>query len=217
MKLVALAGLLQETTKGVERALSLSIVAIGEGEHADTVGEVVEDNDIAVHDIVYVWGIVALHRGVGHIDVLKISHGIERGKTIQSVVAASLAFDTETSHKPGHRLRHLLLGLALVVEVELLMGLAAVGIGGLYAAVRHAKMCHRAHADKRACCIVAVVVATLHECRLGIQVAQAQVHTYGRIEVGKNGARRYLIVKGIHTEKLLRIRSYRIPWPYPCG
>ena len=67
----------------VHRALQVSELAVavvavlGQGDERHRVVEVVEDDEVAVEDIVDVGGIVFCHRGVLDLDVLEVAHGVE--------------------------------------------------------------------------------------------------------------------------------------------
>lgn len=46
----------------------------------------------------------------------------------------------------------------------------------------------RIDSDERARIVVAMIVGTLHQSRLRIDIAKTHVNTYGSVEVGKDGA-----------------------------
>ena len=57
--------------------------------------EMVEDDDVLIHDVIDVGRIILLHGGILNRDVLKISHRIEGGESIESAELLALALYME--------------------------------------------------------------------------------------------------------------------------
>ena len=57
--------------------------------------EMVEDNDVLIHDVIDVGRIILLNGGILDRDVLKISHRIEGGESIESAELLALALYME--------------------------------------------------------------------------------------------------------------------------
>ena len=58
--------------------------------------EMVEDDDVLIHNVIDVGRIILLHGGILDRDVLKISHRIEGGETIQAAEVLALTFYMKT-------------------------------------------------------------------------------------------------------------------------
>ena len=164
---------------------------------------VVKDDDIFVEDVVHVGGVVVGLAVDCNIDVLKVAHGVERGVAIEAAILAALALDVEGGDEVGHGLLH---GVGIGHGAGLNLA-ARHGEDGLPVAHGHAGQ--RVDAEKRAAVVVAVIVAALHEGALGIEVAQAHVHSHRRVEVGQKGAR------GCDVGVFL-FRSFHILLPFVC-
>ena len=57
--------------------------------------EMVKDDDVLIHDVIDVGRIILLHGGIFDRDVLKISHRIEGGESVESAELLALALNME--------------------------------------------------------------------------------------------------------------------------
>ena len=119
-------------------------------------------------------------RLVLHGDVLEVADRVERRVAIQTAVAHIVALDAETAEEFADE------SSGVIVLVDFVMLLCAVGEAAETYAVLDADTCDGVERDERFRVLAAVIVATLHECALWISVAHLQVSADGRNEVAKD-------------------------------
>ena len=170
--------------------LSVAVVAVlGQGDECHRVVEMVEDDEVAVEDIVDVGCIVLCHRGVLDLDVLEVAHGVEGRVAVEAAEVGTLAFDMEAMDEVVEVFDDgQLAGLALAGTRggQLMFLGGAVGQRDDRLTMTDSDGGNRVDADKRPCVFRAVIVRALHQRTLRIDVAQPHVYGYGCIEVGEN-------------------------------
>ena len=139
-----------------------------------------------------VGSIVLLLSLVLHGDVLEIANGIERGVAEESDVGSIVTrhVDVVNQRVDGF--------CRAIVGMELLADCLAVWEGHRGMAVGNSHTGCGVDADERTRVALVVIVAALHQCTLGIEVAQSHIYSYRRIEVGQYGAAGGGVVKSFH-------------------
>ena len=163
--------------------------------------EVIEHDDVLIHDIIDIRRIILLHGGILHRDILEISHGVEGGEAIESAEILALAFYVEALDEIVDGLGDgelALFALALAESRQRFLLYAAIRIGLDDLAMTHGDACQRMHTDEGARILGAMIVGTLHQSRLGINISQSHIDSHRRIEVSKNLAGYCLIIKLCH-------------------
>ena len=164
---------------GAEDAFQISLTA--KRNHRKPVVEMVEDNQVAEQDVEHIGRIVLLLRLVLYRDVLEIAHGIERGVAVETTELGVRAcyFNMVDERVDGF-------GTAeTCTQLTLHLGSIRIADGGH--AMTNGHRGNGIDANERARVVLCVIVAALHECTLGIKVAQTHVDTYWRIEIGQYG------------------------------
>ena len=142
--------------------------------------EMVEGNDILVQDVEHVGGVVLCLCGILDVDVLEVAHGVERRVAVEAAVGFLLALHVET----GEEVAEGVLRAVMVVDAMLRLGPVGEAHGG--AAVPDGDAGHGRQGDEGAAVVVAVVVGTLHQRALRVEVAHLQVGAHGGVEVAEN-------------------------------
>ena len=167
---------------------------------------VVKDDDVPIEDIIHVWGIVLLLGLILHGDILEVAHGIERSIAIQSAVRRMFPFHLETIQEVVNDM------MRTIVFIQLTTDHATIGEGADALAMTHGHRGHRVHPDERTTVVGIVVIGTLHQSALRIEVAQPHIHTHRRIEVAQDGSAFGCIMKTyIHICVCLIVIRYACP------
>ena len=163
--------------------------------------EVIEYDDVLIHYIIYIRRIVLLHGGILYGDILEISHGVEGGEAIESTEFLALSFYVEALDEIIDSLGDgelAVLALALAESRKRFLLHAAIRIGLDDVAMTHGDACQRMNADEGPGILGTMIVGTLHQSRLGINISQSHIDSHRRIEVGKNLAGYCMIIKLCH-------------------
>ena len=70
-------------------------IAFAQGNQLHCIIEVIEHDNVLIHNIIDIRCIVFLHGGILYGDILEISHGVEGGEAIESAEILALAFYVE--------------------------------------------------------------------------------------------------------------------------
>ena len=176
-------------------------IAFAQGYQFHCIIEVIEHDDILIHYIIDIRRIILLHGGILYGDILEISHGVEGGEAIESAEILALAFYEEALDEIINRLGDgelALLALALAESRERFLLHVAIRIGLDDLAMTHGDACQRMNADERSGVLGTMIVGTLHQSRLGINISQSHIDSHRRIKVGKNLAGYCRIIKLSH-------------------
>ena len=118
--------------------------------------KMVENDDVAIEDIIHVGSVVLLHRHILHGNVLEVTHGIECGISVESAEAGRVACDVEVRQE-------LVDGMVrAVLLVHLMFRYRTVGICADALPVCDSNRCYGVDAYERARVVGVVIVATLH-------------------------------------------------------
>ena len=162
--------------------------------------EMVEHDDVLVQDVEDVGGIVP---GLGLVldrDVLEIAHRVEGHVSVEAAHAAIFALDIEAVNELiDSHIRGVIGGQGLAEP-------GSVGISEGRDAVFDGDTADGRDADEGTGVLASVVVAGLHQGRLGIEVAQFHIDGNGRMEVGQALPGDRGVLKSCH-----------IPSPFPCS
>ena len=170
--------------------------------------EVIEHDDVLIHDIIDIRCIVLLHGGILHRDILEISHGVEGGEAIESAEILALSFYVEALDEIVDGLGDgelALFALALAESRERFLLHVAIRIGLDDLAMTHGDACQRMNADEGSGVLGTMIVGTLHQSRLGINISQSHIDSHRRIKVGKNLAGYCRIIKLSHFFLLIEL------------
>ena len=166
----------------------------------------VKYDDIPIEDIIHIGGIVLLLGLILHGDILEVSHRIERSIAIQSAVRRMLPFHLEAIQEVVNDM------MRTIVFIQLTTDHATIGEGADTLTMTHGHGGHRVHPDERTTVVGIVVIGTLHQSALRIEVAQPHIHTHRRIEVAQDGSAFGCIMKTyIHICVCLIVIRYACP------
>ena len=144
--------------------IALTVVADHLQEH-HLVAEIVEDDEVAIHDVQEVGGVVLGVTALTDIDALGISHGVERGVAIDTAVFGVFALNLEA-------LEESIDGLLQVCGIRNRTALgSAVGEDGCLHATVYCYAGNRVKTYERTAVLIAMVVAALHQGTLRKEVA----------------------------------------------
>ena len=139
----------------------------------------VEGDDILVQDVEHVGGVVLCLCGILDVDVLEVAHGVERRVAVEAAVGFLLALHVETGEEVAEGM------LRAVTVVDGLLRLGPVGEAHGDVAVPDGDAGHGRQGDEGVAVVVAVVVGTLHQRALRVEVAHLQVGAHGGVEVAE--------------------------------
>ena len=118
--------------------------------------KMVENDDVAIEDIIHVGSVVLLHRHIFHGNVLEVTHGIECGISVESAEACRFACYIKVRQE-------LVDGVVrAVLLVHLMLRYRAVGICADALPVCDSNRCYGVDAYERARVVGVVIVAALH-------------------------------------------------------
>ena len=142
-------------------------LAVGPKLHeSQLAAEGVDDDDVAVEDVVDVRGVVTLLAALADGDALEVTDGVEGGVAIEAAHPAVIARDVEAVHEVAQGIGH---GLGAVGQRVLLAGAVGQCHGSRAAVDGDARQ--RTERNKRTRVLARVIIRALHQHRLRIEVA----------------------------------------------
>ena len=152
----------------------IELCLLTEGDELHGVVEMVEDDDILIHNIIYIRCIVLLHRRILHGNVLEVSHGIKGCETIQTAALTALPLNMESLDKVIEGFRDgefAFFSFALTEGGQLFFLHSSVGIGGCHHSMSYGDTCYGVHTDEGTRILCTMIVGTLHQRRLWINIS----------------------------------------------
>ena len=165
----------------------------------------VKHDDILEQEVKHVRGIITLHRRVLNGNILKIAYGVGGRIAKDTIVLTAVSHNVESLHEVVESLGDSLLGPAAVFHGNSALLPRTIREEHGNAAMAHLDGCHGMDADETLSIVVSVVVGTLHEHRLRIEVTQPHIQCHGRDKVAKDTTTLGGIIKTCH-----------ILLPFPC-
>ena len=152
----------------------IELCLLTESDELHGVVEMIEDDDILIHNIIYIRCIVLLHRRILHGNVLKVAHGIEGSETIQTAALTALPLYMESLDKVIEGFRDgefAFFSFALTEGGQLFFLHSSVGIGGCHHSMSNGDACYGVHTDEGTRVLCTMIVGTLHQRRLWINIS----------------------------------------------
>ena len=168
-------------------------------DHLECVVEMVYHQNGLIENVENVGDFVAFPDLVLNRDILEIAHGVERSETIEPTMLTALTRDTEAGKEVLQGMDDRLLGLPFAGCIYGRLAASAVWVSAHYLSVCHGHTGNGMDGDKGATVLRGVIVGTLHERGLRIDVPQAHVDPNGGVKVAEKATRDSLKVKSLHS------------------
>ena len=187
---------------------SLFAIPFAQSDKLHRIIEMIKHDDVLIHNIIDIRRIILCHRGILYRDILEVAYCIKGRESIKSTEILPLSLNMETLDELIESLRNgelTIFSLSFTKSWKLLFFNTAIRISLDNLSMTHGNASQWMYTNKGTGIFRTMVVATLHQSRLGVNISQSHINSHRRIEVGENRASYCRIIKLSHFFLLIEL------------
>ena len=180
---------------------SLFAILFAQSDKLHGIIEMIEHDDVLIHNIIDIRRIILRHRGILYRNILEIAYSIEGSESIKSTEILPLSLNMETLDEFIESFRNsklAIFSLSFAEGWKLLFLYTTIRISLDNLSMTHGNASQWMYTDEGTGILRTMIVATLHQSRLGVNISQSHINSHRRIEVGENRASYCRIIKLSH-------------------